>query len=352
MFCLCLASGAGTVQNAFATLSDGISHVVTAEPKILDFGQVNESERQIELSFTLTNASRSDITIVNVRSGCGCTSVRLPSSTLKAGASVVVPVNVNISGRRGTFVENVRIEIAGHAEQIVVPIRGTVIHDLWFEQPVISFAVKESETSVERVFEIHTIDHPNVQFNLELHEESLSIRELERTKNEGQTTIKFLLNVSNIPLGQSRSSYRLVLMPTDPNIRPLVIPVMCYRSLRLSDARTLGRQTPEGEYLPPLSPERASLGVMRVGTDRKFQISSDRDLLCAIRIGETRGFPKNVTVEILPDIQPDNTRTVVVRLGEANVSGVMEGAIDFVFANGQIRSVIAVGIVIGTPSTR
>jgi len=75
-------------------------------------------------------------------------------------------------------------------------------------------------------------------------------------------------------------------------------------------------------------------------------------LLCAIRIGETRGFPKNVTVEILPDIQPDNTRTVVVRLGEANVSGVMEGAIDFVFANGQIRSVIAVGIVIGTPSTR
>ena|GEM_PF-6742462 len=168
---------------------DEITNFVTVNPKILDFGQVNESEKQVSVSLTLKNYSKHDVNIVSVKTGCGCASIKLPQSTLEAGAFISIPVTVNISGRRGKFEESVRIEIAGYKDQIItVPIKGTIVHDIWFEQPMIWCSVKESEMSAESEFEIHTVDFPNVQFDLKLHEEALSINEIKRTKIEGQTT--------------------------------------------------------------------------------------------------------------------------------------------------------------------
>jgi len=119
----CLADWAGVTENVLAVSPDEISSFVTVAPPILDFGQVNEAKNHIKLSLTLKNSSNHEINIVSVKTGCGCTTTQLPQSTLKTGTSVSVPVVVNILGRRGKFENNVRIEIAGYKNQIVVPIK-------------------------------------------------------------------------------------------------------------------------------------------------------------------------------------------------------------------------------------
>ena len=132
------------------------------EPEVLDFGRVNESEHFLELSFTIKNVSNTSVDISNIGSGCGCTAVNLSHRTLKSGEYVSVPVKVNVQKRRGDFEQNVQVNAAGYKESIVVPIRGKVVQDIWFEGPMIQCFAKESETMVERTFEIHTIDWHSV----------------------------------------------------------------------------------------------------------------------------------------------------------------------------------------------
>jgi hypothetical protein len=131
LVCSCyFIAGTGTAVSATVDSPDESASFMTVEPEVLDFGQVNESEAQIEVSFTLKNSSRHDINIVGVKTGCGCTSAKVPQSTLKPDAFVSVPVAVNISGRRGKFENDVRIEIAGHNDPIIIPIKGTIVHDM------------------------------------------------------------------------------------------------------------------------------------------------------------------------------------------------------------------------------
>ena len=54
-----------------------------------------------------------DIEIVNVQTGCGCTGVEFPKGVLKAGEEYHLKVDVNTAERSGSFKSHVAVKIAG-----------------------------------------------------------------------------------------------------------------------------------------------------------------------------------------------------------------------------------------------
>ena len=49
-------------------------------------------------------------------------------------------------------------------------------------------------------------------------------------------------------------------------------------------------------------------------------------------------------------LQPDSTRTITIHVDDTAISGLIECVIEFVFADGQIRSVAVAGIVVSVSS--
>lgn len=62
-------------------------------------------------AFSFTNVSSGDVTILNVRPSCGCTTVQLPKLPwlIPAGTTGRIGVSVNLAGKSGTLIKTVKV---------------------------------------------------------------------------------------------------------------------------------------------------------------------------------------------------------------------------------------------------
>jgi len=82
------------------------------------------SEDKFQFTFYLTNISSGNVTLLNVRTSCGCTTAKLPSLpwVLPSGSNGQIDVIVKVAGSSGTFVRTVNIETDQGCKQLSVKI--------------------------------------------------------------------------------------------------------------------------------------------------------------------------------------------------------------------------------------
>lgn len=79
-------------------------------------------EAEAKFTFWLTNVSSSEISITSVRTSCGCTAAKLPSTPWKiaSGSNGPIEVTMNLAGKSGLIAKGVTIDSSVGIKQLTV----------------------------------------------------------------------------------------------------------------------------------------------------------------------------------------------------------------------------------------
>ena len=201
--------------------------LVSITPDVLDFGKVRPTDSPIKLTFDIRNNGRTSVVIADISSGCGCTIVDIPKEPIPANGKVAVTLRVNVSGRPGSF-ENALIVKTTTGTVLPVTIRGTVETDIWTDGQALRCTVGPKENSVSTVLTIYTAKYPDIVFADAMQEEGITLKEILRNTKDGETTIRFSVEVDVAGAG-AIATRNIVVVPVNDSIAPLKIPLYCYR---------------------------------------------------------------------------------------------------------------------------
>ena len=109
------------------TLSATAQQITTKHP-IVDLGRVTYRQ-PVTADFQLRNSSRSEITINEVRTNCGCTVAKFPRQTIGRGKEFIVSATYDAK-QLGHFEKLVGGFVDGQKEPFVVKLRGVVVSDM------------------------------------------------------------------------------------------------------------------------------------------------------------------------------------------------------------------------------
>ena len=109
------------------TLSATAQQITTKHP-IVDLGRVTYRQ-PVTADFQLRNSSRSEITINEVRTNCGCTVAKFPRQTIGRGKEFIVSATYDAK-QLGHFEKLVGVFVDGQKEPFVVKLRGVVVSDM------------------------------------------------------------------------------------------------------------------------------------------------------------------------------------------------------------------------------
>ena len=197
---------------------------------------------------------------------------------------------------------------------------------------------KVPEPTVETTFEVYTVDWPSVQFDWKVLDRGLSVKELSRSKNGDETVIKFRVRM-DAPVAQNTTTRYLILAPTDKRIKPLTIPVVCYRpSLRNSGLKGT-------ESADVLRPERISLGVVPRNEDRHFRVSGPLKMANSLKVAGLDNLPERTKVEVHPIKDVAKTFGFTIHLDKSAPLGLFDGRIHLISSDGHKYSIAVLGIV-------
>lgn len=143
---------------------------VTSEPLVaynngqIHFGEIDEG-RSIEATYTIVNASTTEMIIDGVRSGCGCTIPKLEVSSLAPGESLSLPVRFNSKGNPGEQDRVVTMYYYPVGKQdethlLNLTLSGYVRTRLYFSSRSIQFGVVHVGEVYEQEFTVSSDLHP------------------------------------------------------------------------------------------------------------------------------------------------------------------------------------------------
>ena len=162
---------------------------------VIDIGQVRASDSPVKTSFSIANHSPIAVEIVEIQSGCGCTVIDLPLKAIRPGATVEVPVKIDLFGRKDLSTELIVRSTSGESWQIRV--NGKVIEDIWYAGQSIRLYIDHNQEFTTREFSISTVDYPDVQFNFDTNDPDIRLSELSRSTRGRETRILFQLTRRN-----------------------------------------------------------------------------------------------------------------------------------------------------------
>lgn len=81
-------------------------------------------EMQAPFTFHLTNTSSADVSVTAVRTSCGCTVAKLPSTpwVIPPGQGGPIDVSVNLAGKSGTITKSVTVESSAGVKSLLVTV--------------------------------------------------------------------------------------------------------------------------------------------------------------------------------------------------------------------------------------
>jgi len=316
-----------------AEVDEGVVPSLVVEPESLDFGRVRDSDGPLALAFCIVNRGQQPVEITGIRSGCGCTVAELTDSILPSNERVEVPVKVSIRGRLGAFSNRILIDASGGGEPLVLPLRGTVVRDLWHNGQAITCSASDAVPTIETTFEVYTVDWPLVEFDCHPIEPGISVQEISRSKKGDETVIKFRLLV-DAPAKQYVTSRSVTLKPLDGRVAPLTIPILCYRP-DLRPSATASSQA--------LRPDRISLGVIRHGEVCRFRVFGDSKLIPSLVLAGWEGATKGLDVQL--DGAEQGSLAVALRVGMSAPLGLHDFRLRLSSPDGREYSIAVVAMV-------
>jgi hypothetical protein len=285
------------------------------QPSVIDFGKIRATDPPVQTQFTLRNNGTKPVTILDIASGCGCTVVEPPQKVILVDEEIIVPVKINVWGRYGNFKNSVRIKTDVHPDTIQLAITGNVVTDIWLSSQSIRCTAASGQSAMS-VFELHTVDYPNVAFDFSRIDDSIEIEELSRTTEDGETIIKYNVVVEMREYDIVTRS--LLLIPTDPNITPLTVPVYCYRE-------------DEPVTPPVLQTQSIALGTVYADETHEVSVYGDSDLIGVIKQAIFQGDPSDINVQVLVS-EKMNTLRLAFQFPDTDDAKMIEGKIKFVTA--------------------
>ena len=121
-----------TLLLAFSLLS-GLATVSAQQVPILfeetkwNFGDVQESGGSVEHTFVFTNVSDRPVVIVDVSTGCGCTTPKYSRKPVLAGAKGEIVVAFDPINRPGHFSKGVSVMTSASKEPVLLQVEGNVV---------------------------------------------------------------------------------------------------------------------------------------------------------------------------------------------------------------------------------
>ncbi len=135
-------------------------------------------------------------------------------------------VRIDVQGRYGLF-DNKLIIQTTNRESVSVGIQGEIISDIYSNNQKVRCSVGENESASSATFTLYTIKYPDIVFEDVEQDVGVTLKELSRHTENGETAILFLveLNVEDKQIFTTN----LHIVPKDHQIAPITIPVICYR---------------------------------------------------------------------------------------------------------------------------
>lgn len=101
--------------------------VITFTETKHDFGKINEADGRVTHVFEFKNEGMAPLTLTNVRASCGCTTPDWTKSPVEPGATGVINVTYNPSGRPGKFNKTITVTSNAKEPTVRLYISGEVI---------------------------------------------------------------------------------------------------------------------------------------------------------------------------------------------------------------------------------
>ena len=92
-----------------------------------NFGDVQESGGSVEHTFVFTNVSDRPVVIVDVSTGCGCTTPKYSRKPVLAGAKGEIVVAFDPINRPGHFSKGVSVMTSASKEPVLLQVEGNVV---------------------------------------------------------------------------------------------------------------------------------------------------------------------------------------------------------------------------------
>jgi len=99
--------------------------VMTFEKDVHDFGKIIQGEK-VSYKFKFTNTGSSDLLITDAKGSCGCTVPEYPKSPVKPGASGVIDVVFDSTGKTGQQNKKVTITANTVPGTVTLAINGMI----------------------------------------------------------------------------------------------------------------------------------------------------------------------------------------------------------------------------------
>lgn len=92
-----------------------------------DFGAIAEADGVASGQFVFVNSGDSPVSIVSVRTSCGCTTVDLPLDEINPGDTAVIAVQYDPTGRPGKFEKKIMVNFSDDQPRASLRVHGVVI---------------------------------------------------------------------------------------------------------------------------------------------------------------------------------------------------------------------------------
>ncbi|MBM6993709.1 MAG: DUF1573 domain-containing protein [Prevotella sp.] len=101
---------------------------ITTESKVIDCGQV-VFKHPVTAEFEMKNSGGQPLTITNVRTSCGCTTVSYPQNAIPAGATFTVSATYDAK-QMGHFDKQIGIYSNASGDPTILSVRGVVVGEI------------------------------------------------------------------------------------------------------------------------------------------------------------------------------------------------------------------------------
>ncbi len=101
--------------------------VIYADETSYDFGQIEEDEGKVSVTFTIKNVGDAPLVVTRVIASCGCTTPEWTREPIAPGKTGDIKITYNPKGRPGPFSKTISVYSNGKAGSFVLTIRGEVI---------------------------------------------------------------------------------------------------------------------------------------------------------------------------------------------------------------------------------
>ena len=302
--------------------STEVKPLVLLTPETLDFGNVRLEDSPVTREFSVMNNSDLPLEILDVRSGCGCTVLELPSHLISPHDSCTIPVKVDFSGRSGAFSNLISIKTSLTQEPLLVNLKGKVVRDIWLSNNTLRCMVESTNGNhATGTFEVKTVNYPDIAFDTNACGEGFIVQELCRENIGDETVIKFRVNVDDTT-NKSKIN-QLELTPKNSNIKPLTLHIV-----RLSKD--------EGISISPVHTVQVNIHQITPREQYRVFIEGEPDFLDTVSGISLVDAPSTLSVEICEAEKQSGTLGLLFSVEDNASQELIDGQIVLKRTNGDL----------------